>query len=137
MGGVAEEQGTGRRSDRRLGRRRRANIEGPTQFVRVSMSEAERARLYVLEERTGRSPSEILVSGALYAEDSESLAERRALASELMAVRRYLAALSNNVNQLARQANATGEFPEEARTALDRVRVIAERVNATVEGLGR
>ncbi|WP_229867438.1 plasmid mobilization relaxosome protein MobC [Sinomonas cellulolyticus] len=134
---MAEEQGTGRRSDRRLGRRRRANIEGPTQFVRVSMSEAERARLYVLEERTGRSPSEILVSGALYAEDSESLAERRALASELMAVRRYLAALSNNVNQLARQANATGEFPEEARTALDRVRVIAERVNATVEGLGR
>ena len=128
---MAEEQG----SSRRFGRRRRANIEGPTQFVRVSMSEQERARLYMLEERTGRSPSEILVSGALYAENAESLAERRALASELMAVRRYLAALSNNVNQLARQANATDEFPEEARTALDRVRVIAERVNATIDGL--
>jgi hypothetical protein len=128
-----EEQG----SPRRLGRRRRANIHGPTQFVRVSMSEAERARLYVLEERTGRSASEILVSGALYAENSESLAERRALASELMAVRRYLAALSNNVNQLARHANATDEFPQEARTALDRVRAIAERVNATIDGLGR
>ncbi|MDR6623488.1 plasmid mobilization relaxosome protein MobC [Sinomonas atrocyanea] len=130
---MAQEQGRGRR----LARRRRANIDGPTQFVRVSMSEGERARLFVLEERTGRSASEILVSGALYAENSESLAERRALASELMAVRRYLAALSNNVNQLARHANATGEFPQEARTALDRVRVIAERVNATIDGLGR
>lgn len=128
---MAEEQG----SSRRFGRRRRANIEGPTQFVRVSMSEQERARLYMLEERTGRSPSELLVSGALYAENAESLAERRALASELMAVRRYLAALSNNVNQLARQANATDEFPEEARVALNRVRVIAERVNATIDGL--
>jgi hypothetical protein len=130
---VAEGQSAGRR----LGRRRRANIEGPTQFVRVPMSEAERARLYVLEERTGRSASEILVSGALYAENSESLVERRALAAELMAVRRYLAALSNNVNQLARHANATDEFPAEARTALDRVRTIAERVNTTSDGLGR
>jgi hypothetical protein len=130
---VAEEQVSGRRS----GRRRRANIEGPTQYVRVSMSEAERARLLVLEERTRRSASEILVSGALYAENAESLAERRALASELMAARRYLAALSNNVNQLARHANATDEFPEEARVALGRVRAIAERINGLVEGLGR
>jgi hypothetical protein len=101
------------------------------------MSEAERARLHVLEERTKRSASEILVSGALYAENAESLAERRALASELMAARRYLAALSNNVNQLARHANATGEFPEEASVALGRVRAIAERINGLVEGLGR
>lgn len=97
------------------------------------MSEVERARLFMLEERTGRSASEILVCGALYAKNSESLAERRAL--ELMAVRRYLAALSNNVNQLARHANATDEFPEEARVSLNRVRAIAERVNDTIDGL--
>jgi hypothetical protein len=121
-------------SSRRFGRRR-ANIDGPTQYVRVSMSEQERARLFMLEERTGRSASEILVSGALYAENSESLAERRALASELMAIRRYLAALSNNVNQLARHANATDEFPEEARVSLTRVRAIAERINRNIDGL--
>lgn len=130
---MAEEQGSNRRS----GRRRRANIDGPTQYVRVSMSEAERARLFALEERTRRSASEILVSGALYAQNAESLAERRALASELMAARRYLAALSNNVNQLARHANATDDFPEEARVALGRVRAIAERISTAVEGLGR
>lgn len=128
---MAEEHGSGRR----LSRRRRANISGETQYVRVSMSEVERARLFMLEERTGRSASEILVCGALYAKNSESLAERRALASELMAVRRYLAALSNNVNQLARHANATDEFPEEARVSLNRVRAIAERVNDTIDGL--
>ena len=69
-----------RKSPRRISRRRRANIDGDTQYVRVSMSEFERAQLKVLEERTGRSPSEILVSAALYAENSESLAERRAMA---------------------------------------------------------
>ena len=128
---VAEDQVSGRR----LRRRRRANIDGPTRFVRVSMSEQERARLLMLEERTGRSPSEVLVSAALYARSSESLTERRALASELIAARRYLAALSNNVNQLAKHANAKDEFPEEARVALGRVRTIAERINGVVGGL--
>ncbi|WJH26868.1 plasmid mobilization relaxosome protein MobC (plasmid) [Pseudarthrobacter defluvii] len=99
------------------------------------MSEQERTRLYVLEEQTGRSPSEILVSAALYAQSSDSLAERRALATEFMAARRYLAALSNNVNQLAKHANATDEFPEEARVALGRVRAIAERMNGIIDGL--
>ena len=133
---MAEEQGSSPDADRRPGRRRRANIEGPTRYVRVSMSERERALLRLLEERTGRSASEILVSGALYGDSGESLTERRALASDLIAVRRYLAALSNNVNQLARRANATDEFPAEARTALDRVRIVAERVYELTDRLG-
>jgi hypothetical protein len=126
-----------RKSTPRLGRKRRANIEGDTQYVRVSMSEFERAQLKILEERTGRSPSEILVSAALYAENSESLAERRAMAVEFMAARRYLAALSNNVNQLARHANATDEFPEAARTVLTRVRGVAERINTMLDSMVR
>ncbi|QOT19916.1 plasmid mobilization relaxosome protein MobC (plasmid) [Paenarthrobacter sp. YJN-5] len=101
------------------------------------MSEEERARLLILEGRTGRSASEILVSAALYSENSDSLAERRAVAAELMAVRRYLAALSNNVNQLAKHANAKDEFPAEAKVVLGRVRAIAERVNETIYGLVR
>lgn len=125
------------KSPRRFARRRRANIDGDTQYVRVSMSEFERAQLKVLEERTGRSPSEILVSAALYAENSESLAERRAMAVEFIAARRYLAALSNNVNQLARHANATDEFPEAARTVLTRVRAVADRINTMLDSMVR
>jgi len=131
--GMTEEQ----KSPRRYARRRRANIDGETHYVRVSMSEFERAQLKVLEERTGRSPSEILVSAALYAENSESLAERRAVAVEFIAARRYLAALSNNVNQLARHANATDEFPEAARTALTRVRAVADRINTMLDAMVR
>jgi len=126
-----------RKSPLRFGRKRRANIDGETKYVRVSMSEFERAQLKVLEERTGRSPSEILVSAALYAENSESLAERRALAVEFIAARRYLAALSNNVNQLARHANATDEFPEAARTALSRVYAVADRINTMLDAMVR
>lgn len=125
------------KSPRRISRRRRANIDGDTQYVRVSMSEFERAQLKVLEERTGRSPSEILVSAALYAENSESLDERRAMAVEFIAARRYLAALSNNVNQLARHANATDEFPEAARTVLTRVRAVADRINTMLDSMVR
>lgn len=130
---MSEEQ----KSPRRFARRRRANIDGDTQYVRVSMSEFERAQLKVLEERTGRSPSEILVSAALYAENSESLAERRAIAVEFIAARRYLAALSNNVNQLARHANATDEFPEAARTVLTRVWAVADRLNSMLDSMVR
>lgn len=125
------------KSPRRFTRRRRANIDGETHYVRVSMSDSERAHLAALEERTGRSPSEILVSAALYSENSESLAERRAMAVEFMAARRYLAALSNNVNQLARNANATDEFPEAARVVLTRVRAIAERINKMLDSMVR
>ncbi|WP_461165352.1 MobC family plasmid mobilization relaxosome protein [Arthrobacter sp. R4-81] len=130
---MADEQ----KSPRRFTRRRRANIDGATHYVRVSMSDSERAHLAALEERTGRSPSEILVSAALYSENSESLAERRAMAVEFMAARRYLAALSNNVNQLARHANATDEFPEAARVVLTRVRAIAERINKMLDSMVR
>ena len=130
---MTEEQ----KSPRRFSRRRRANIDGDTQYVRVSMSEFERAQLKVLEERTGRSPSAILVSAALYAENSESLAERRAMAVEVIAARRYLAALSNNVNQLARHANATDEFPEASRTVLARVRAVADRLNTMLDSMVR
>lgn len=135
--GMTEEPKSVRKPPGRLSRRRRANIDGETHHVRVSMSTFERAQLKVLEERTGRSPSEILVSAALYAENSESLAERRAAAVEFIAARRYLAALSNNVNQLARHANATGEFPEAARTVLTRVRAVADRINTMLDSMMR
>ncbi|WP_245702890.1 plasmid mobilization relaxosome protein MobC [Arthrobacter subterraneus] len=122
---------------RRFGRRRRANIPGQTQYVRVSMSEMERARLLVLEEQTNRTASEILVSAALYAENSDSLAERRALAVDLMQARRLLASVSNNVNQIARHANAGDEFPQDAAVAVAAVRRLADRMYEVVDELGR
>jgi hypothetical protein len=38
-------------------------------------------------------------------------------------------------NQLARKANATGEFPTEAREALKHIRSVAMRIDDAIDGL--
>lgn len=104
------------------------------------MSEAERAQLLVLEQRTGRSASELLVSAALSGEAGESVAERRALLTELMGARRVLANVANNVNQLARVANLSAngadlsgvEFPEDFREQSRRFLAEARQVGVTI-----
>nr|WP_274708199.1 plasmid mobilization relaxosome protein MobC [Arthrobacter sp. H16F315] len=46
-------------------------------------------------------------------------------------------ALGNNVNQLAKHANATGEFPAEAHAAITAVQRTAARINDTLLELGQ
>lgn len=55
--------------------------------------------------------------------------------AELMAVHTLLARTANNINQLARQANATGDFPAEARESLKFMRSVGMRIDRAVEGL--
>lgn len=55
--------------------------------------------------------------------------ERDTLHRELMAVRRQLAGLTNNVNQIAKALNSDGEVPApQIRAVLDRSARAAERV---------
>jgi hypothetical protein len=68
-------------------------------------------------------------------EHSDSPNERRAIAAELMSLHNLLARSSNNINQLARQANATSEFPAEAREALKHMRSVAMRIDDAIDGL--
>lgn len=76
----------------------------------------------------------LLVSSAL-SESTDSPTERRAIAAELMALHNLLARSSNNINQLARQANAAGEFPAEAGQALQHIRSVAMRIDDAIDGL--
>jgi hypothetical protein len=46
-----------------------------------------------------------------------------------------LARVSNNVNQIARHANAGDEFPQDAKAVLAYVREVAMRIDRTIEGL--
>jgi hypothetical protein len=55
----------------------------------------------------------LLVESAL--SGVETPAERRAWIAELFELRRLLATVANNVNQLARTANTTGELPTGTR----------------------
>ena len=111
-----------------LWRSRRRNIEGKTQYVRVSMSEAERAQLMLLEQQTGLSPSAILVDAALGTGDPASLMVRKRQLATLLEIRRLVATIANNVNQVARHANSTGELAAETTATVREARAIGQEI---------
>lgn len=119
-----------------LGRRRRANVAGGRGGEhRVKVSAEEAAVLARLAAEQGVTVARLLVESAL-AGDRETAVRRRDAMVELFAIRRLLAGVSNNVNQVARHANASPDFPAEARAVLDAVRRLAVRIAVTIDDLG-
>lgn len=120
-----------------LRRRRRANVNGGRQHShRVLVSPVEEAVLTQLALAQGVTVPRLLVEAAT-SRPGESSTERRAAIAELLAVRRLLAAVSNNVNQLAKHANSGEEFPEEAAMTLRAVRRLVPRIDAAADALAR
>ena len=118
-------------------RRRRANVEGGrVGSHRVRTSPAEEALLVQLAAAQGVTVPRLLVESAL-AGDRETAVVRRDAIVELFAVRRLLAAVSNNVNQVARHANAGEVFPAEASATLAAVRRLVPRIDAAVDALAQ
>ena len=116
-------------------RRRRANSPAGTKKRRdIWVTVEEEAALVARAEREKVTVPNLLISSAL-SDRTDSPTERRAVAAELMSLHNLLARSSNNINQLARQANATGEFPAEAREALRFIRSVAMRIDAAIDGL--
>jgi hypothetical protein len=140
-GSSADEPGvpeglSGRGVGRRLGARRRGNVVGGRQHrhtVKVSPEEEARLRLMAGEQQV--TVARLLAESAL-AGSGVNAAEHRQLAAELFAAKRLLASIANNVNQLAKVANSTGEVPPEMAATLDAVRRVAARIEASVQGLG-
>lgn len=122
-------------SKARLWRSRRRNIEGTTQYVRVSMSEKERAQLMVLEQQTGLSPSALMVQALFGSADPVAVQLRKSQLAELLAMRRLMATIANNVNQIARHANSTGEVLPEAAETLREARRLSDEVLVKIEEL--
>lgn len=130
---AAEEPG----KDRRVRRRRRANVEGGRRYrheVRLTAEEEE--RLVALAERHRVSVPRLLVESALSAR-GETPTERRNAVEVLFGLHRLLAGISNNVNQVARVANSAGEVPPQAPAVLAAVRRTAEKIDDAVDGLSR
>lgn len=118
-----------------LSRRRRPNTPAGAKKRRdVWITVEEEAALVARAEREKVTVPNLLVSAAL-AEHTDSPTERRAIGAELMQLHNLLARSSNNINQLARQANAASEFPVEAREALKHLRSVAMRIDRAIEGL--
>lgn len=120
---------------RHVWKSRRKRIEGKTQYVRVSMSEAERAQLMVLEQQTGLSPSALMVKAVFGSADPVAVQLRRNQLAELIQMRQLMATIANNVNQIARHANSTGEVLPETAETLREARRFGEDVLAKIEEL--
>ncbi|MGH2868170.1 MAG: plasmid mobilization protein [Solirubrobacteraceae bacterium] len=99
-----------------LGRSRRDRQEVPRHAsVKVRLSEDERAQLRARAAELGVSVPRLMVESALARWDGQTATERRRELAELFEIRRLLATVANNVNQLARGANISGQVPEHDR----------------------
>jgi hypothetical protein len=95
--------------------------------ARAAVLGISRQRLMV-EAATAPRPA----GGPLYGVPAS---ERNALTIELLGVRRLVAGLANNINQIARVANATGAVPAELPPAATATTRALHRLDAAVDAL--
>jgi Bacterial mobilisation protein (MobC) len=121
---------------RQLIRRRRANVKGGRQHShRVLVTPEEEARLVRLAEEQRVTVPRLLVEAAL-ARGGETPTQRRHAMVALFGLRRSLAGLATNVNQLAAHANASDAFPRDADAVLPEIRRAVERIDQAIDELG-
>jgi hypothetical protein len=107
---------------------------GRKNAVKVLLSDQERAVLAGRAAKAGLSLPRLLVETAL-AGDRRTASEQRGLIAEFLAVRRLVAAIGNNLNQLARVANAGGRAPEELPVVLEALGRVIDRLEDAVAAL--
>lgn len=137
MGVGRVDGGAEERESRRgpLGRRRRANAPGGRRHShQVKVTPEEEARLVQLAQAHRVSVPRLLVESAL-AQQGETPTERRNVITELFGLHRLLGSIANNINQMAKVTNATGEAQLEMRATMAAVRRTADRIDAAVDEL--
>ena len=126
------------KSERRLfGRQRRANADVPRdrRYV-VKVNALEDAQLRARAVVAGVTVSRLLFESAMNAHIETDTA-RKEVVSEVFAVRRLMANVANNVNQLARFANSESVFPAEAEAVVAEYRSIVPRLSDALDRLER
>jgi hypothetical protein len=122
-------------SKRQLRRRRRANVTGGRQYShRVLVTPEEEAQLVRLAEEQRVSVPRLLIEAAL-ASRGETPTERRHAMVALFGLRRSLAGMATNINQLAAHANAGDEFPRGAAAVLPQLHAAARRIDEAIDRL--
>jgi|SRR5690625_2308373 len=119
-------------------RRRRANVKGGRQHAHlVKVSAEEEGLLLQRALEQGISVPRLLVEAALADEPGETVTQRREFLAELFTLHRMLAAIGNNINQIARVANSEGRVPREKQDelshALKKVLHTAHRVDESLD----
>lgn len=122
---------------RRRAPRRRKRVEGGRQHRHeVKVTAEEEAQLLALALRYRVSVPKLLIDSALAggaASAASNASVRDELLAELFRAHRLLAGIANNVNQIARATNATGEAQDETSSALAAVRRTAVRIDGLVD----
>lgn len=110
-------------------RRRRANVEGGrVHRHEVKVSPEEEAQLLILAEKHRVTIPRLLIEAAL-SEGTETSSERRDQFMQLSTLQRLVGTVANNINQIARHANATGEIPAEAAASIAHARAVIIRID--------
>ncbi|MBS0592045.1 MAG: plasmid mobilization relaxosome protein MobC [Proteobacteria bacterium] len=121
---------------RRLGRKRRENVTGGRQHShRVKVTPEEEAELVRRAELERVSVPRLMVEAALADERGETSSQRRSKMVMLFQLRRSVAGLARNVNQIAAYANATDEFPMQAYELMPQLRSTCVRIDAAIDEL--
>lgn len=101
----------------------------------VKVSPEEEARLLMLAQEQGVGVVRLLVESAL-SSSGETPTQRRELLADLFAVHRVLSGIANNVNQIAKATNATGEWQPELSATLEALRRHATRLDEVIDRIG-
>lgn len=110
-------------------RRRRANVDGGRMHRHeVKVSPEEEAQLLALAEKHRVTIPRLLIEAAL-SEGTENPSERRDQFMQLSALQRLVGTVANNINQIARHANASGEVPAEAAASIAHARAVIIRID--------
>jgi hypothetical protein len=128
---------SGQEAGQLFGRRRRANAaagQKRTKRYPVTVTEVEAAELEAKAAAAGMTVPRLLHESAKSAH-VETSTERKAAIAELFSVRREVAGIATNLNQLARYANTEGTFPGDAVEIAAEFRRLFPRVTAAVARL--
>lgn len=119
---------------RRLSRVRARNVPGGRPFRHVvKVSEAEEAQLVVAAARHQMTIPRLLVTSALERSDEITAADKRELLVELFTIHRLLGNMANNVNQIAKAVNSTGDLPGQTDAVFSSLRHTLQRVSREIE----
>jgi hypothetical protein len=94
----------------------------------VKVSPEEEAQLLALAEKHRVTIPRLLIEAALN-EDSENPSERRDQFMQLSNLQRLIGSVANNINQIARHANSTGEVPPDAAPAIAHAKSVIIRID--------
>lgn len=117
------------------GKTNRDDVPGSrTKKKTYRVSDMEEAALKAKAKLRGISVAYLVVDSAL-SSGGDSHTDRQAMIQELAQIRTLLARVSSNINQIARHANTTGEFPDDAAAAVDAMRRLMVRIDETVRAV--